>query len=120
LKAAGHKLAVATGKSRRGLDRALAKTELATVFHATRCGEEAAGKPHPAMLHDLLAMLDVSAPSALMVGDTTHDLQMAINAGMSSVAVTYGAHKHQQLARLQPLACIESPLQLWTWLSCHA
>ena len=116
----GHLLAVATGKSRRGLDRALAKTGLETVFHATRCGEESASKPHPGMLIDLIDMLDTKPSKTLMIGDTTHDLQMAISAGVASVAAAYGAHPREQLMALQPLACIDQPRELWHWLKHNA
>ena len=116
LVAAGHRLAIATGKSRRGLDRALASTGLATLFHATRCGEESATKPHPDMLIDLMRMLDADPGATLMIGDTTHDLQMAINAGVTVVAAAYGAHPRGQLAALRPLACFDQPQELWHWL----
>lgn len=116
LKAQGHLLAVATGKSRRGLDRALEKTGLQEVFHATRCGEESGSKPHPGMLKDLIDMLGASAKATLMIGDTTHDLQMAINAGVVSVAAAYGAHPREQLLALNPLACCDKPEELWQWL----
>lgn len=120
LRAEGYLLAVATGKSRRGLDRALAKTGLQAVFHATRCGEEAGSKPNPAMLHALIDALGASAPTTLMIGDTTHDLQMAINAGVAGVAAAYGAHPRAQLAALNPLACVDLPQELWQWLRRHA
>ena len=116
LTAAGHRLAIATGKSRRGLDRALEKTGLATLFDATRCGEESATKPHPGMLIDLMRILDAEPGTTLMIGDTTHDLQMAINAGVAAVAAAFGAHPRRQLAALQPLACLDQPQELWHWL----
>lgn len=120
LAADGYLLAVATGKSRRGLDRALEKTGLKEVFHATRCGEESASKPQPAMLIDLMAMLDTEPGRTLMIGDTTHDLQMAINAGVAGVAAAYGAHPREQLVALQPLACMDQPRDLWHWLRDNA
>jgi phosphoglycolate phosphatase len=120
LRSAGHRLAIATGKSRRGLDRVLEKTGLAALFHATRCGEESASKPAPGMLLDLMRALDATADSTVMVGDTTHDLQMAANAGVRSVAVAYGAHPREQLLALQPLACIDKPQDLWQWLRQNA
>ncbi len=119
LSADGCLLAVATGKSRRGLDRALEQTGLKSVFHATRCGEESGAKPHPGMLHHLIGALGASAQSTLMIGDTTHDLQMAINAGVVAVAAAYGAHPRAQLSALNPLACVDQPLELWRWLSQH-
>ena len=120
LNADGYLLAVATGKSRRGLDRALEKTGLKSVFHATRCGEEAGGKPHPGMLNELIDVLGATADKTLMIGDTTHDLQMAINAGVAGLAAAYGAHPRAQLTALNPLACFDGPQELWQWLSRHA
>jgi phosphoglycolate phosphatase len=120
LRGAGHKLAIATGKSRRGLDRVLEKTGLTPLFHATRCGEESGSKPAPGMLLDLMRALNIPADKTLMIGDTTHDLQMAANAGVRSVAVTYGAHPHGQLRGMQPLACIAQPQALWQWLRSNA
>jgi phosphoglycolate phosphatase len=120
LNAAGIMLAVATGKSRRGLDRVLERTGVDALFHATRCGEEAAGKPAPAMLLELLSELGVAKERTLMIGDTTHDLQMAQNAGVASLAVAFGAHPREQLLAFQPLACIDHPHALWQWLTLHA
>ena len=117
---AGHRVAIATGKSRRGLDRVLEKTGLGPLFHATRCGEESATKPQPDMLLDLMRDLGATPTQTLMIGDTTHDLQMAINAGVESVAVSYGAHPRDQLVALQPLACMDRPQDLWQWLKHHA
>jgi len=117
---AGHNLAIATGKSRRGLDRALDKTGLAPLFHATRCGEESAPKPQPAMLFDLMRMLGAQPARTLMIGDTTHDLQMAINAGVDSVGIAYGAHPRDQLMALHPLTCIDRPQDLRQWLKHNA
>jgi len=120
LREAGFMLAVATGKSRRGLERALDQTGLRTVFHATRCGDESGSKPDPGMLTDLMELLGSAPGQTLMIGDTTHDLQMAINAGVASVAAAYGAHPRAQLAALQPLACMDQPQELWDWLKHHA
>ncbi|MEO8443275.1 MAG: HAD-IIIA family hydrolase [Betaproteobacteria bacterium] len=120
LRGAGHRLAIATGKSRRGLDRVLEKTGLGPLFDATRCGEEAASKPAPGMLLDLMRILNAIPEKTLMIGDTTHDLQMAANAGVSGIAVTYGAHPRDQLLALQPLACVDRPQDLWQWLRRNA
>ena len=120
LREAGFLLAVATGQSRRGLDRALDQTGLRTVFHATRCGEESASKPDPGMLTDLMDIFGTGPEQTLMIGDTTHDLQMAINAGVAGVAAAYGAHPRAQLAALRPLACMDQPQDLWHWLKHHA
>lgn len=120
LREAGFLLAVATGKSRRGLERALDQTGLRTVFHATRCGDESASKPDPGMLKDLMEILGTEPEQTLMIGDTTHDLQMAINAGVVGVAAAYGAHPRAQLAALRPLACMDQPQELWHWLKHNA
>ena len=116
LRARGHWLAVATGKSRRGLDEALQAAALGALFHATRTADETAGKPHPLMLHELMAELGVAPERVLMVGDTTHDLQMAQNAGCAGVGVAYGAHDPQAFAALQPLYVAPSVAQLHGWL----
>ena len=120
LQASGHLLAVATGKSRRGLDRVLERTGLAGLFQATRCGEEAASKPAPGMLLDLQSELGVAKEHTLMIGDTTHDLQMAQNAGVAGLAAAFGAHPREQLLAMKPLACLDDPQALWAWLIRHA
>ncbi len=120
LEDAGYLLAVATGKSRRGLDRVLERTGLTKRFHATRCGEEAASKPAPDMLLALHSELGVPKDRTLMIGDTTHDLQMAQNAGVAALAVSFGAHPRDQLLALQPLVCIDEPPALWPWLQQNA
>lgn len=119
LKARSHLLAVATGKSRRGLDEALGTTELHGLFDATRTADETASKPHPMMLDELRAELGVSAARTLMIGDTTHDLQMAANAGVPSVGVSFGAHDHESFAALSPLFVAHSTAELQAWLETH-
>jgi phosphoglycolate phosphatase len=113
-------LAVATGKSRRGLDEALATSSLQGVFHATRTADQTASKPHPQMLLELMAELDVPPERTLMIGDTTHDLQLAANAGTASVGVAYGAHHHDTFAELSPRHVAHSVGDLQTWLLSHA
>lgn len=113
-------LAVATGKSRRGLDRALEVTGLAGVFHATRCADECHSKPHPQMLLELMDVLGVDETRTLMIGDTTHDLDMAKNARVAAVAVTFGAHPREDLVSAEPLACLNSTRELATWLKTNA
>ncbi|RYF76119.1 MAG: HAD-IIIA family hydrolase [Comamonadaceae bacterium] len=120
LHARGHKLAVATGKSRHGLDQALATVALRDRFDASRTADETAGKPHPRMLLELMAQLDVPPERTLMIGDTTHDLQLARNAGCASLAVSYGAHEHAAFAALKPLYVARSVRALQTWLLEHA
>jgi phosphoglycolate phosphatase len=112
LKNQGFYLAVATGKSRRGLNEALAQADLKQFFDATRTADETAGKPHPLMLQELMAELDVAADNTLMIGDTTHDLQLAVNAGTPSVAVSFGAHDSANFAPYSPLAIVHSTQQL--------
>ena len=109
-------LAIATGKSTAGLARALAATQLGTLFAATRCADQTSPKPHPAMLLELGAELGVGVERMLMVGDTTHDLQMATAAGAAAVGVTYGAHPREQLAALRPLAVVDSVAELGRWM----
>ncbi|TSE30301.1 HAD family hydrolase [Tepidimonas charontis] len=119
LRARGHRLAVATGKSRRGLDVALQTVALRDLFDDSRTADETASKPHPQMLLELMEALDVPPERTLMVGDTTHDLEMARNAGCAAVAVTYGAHDHSGLRALQPLYVAESVADLHRWLLTH-
>ena len=116
LKARHHWLTVATGKSRRGLDEALQAVELQGVFDGSRTADETAGKPHPLMLQELMAEFDVPPERLLMVGDTTHDLQMALNAGCASVGVSYGAHEPEAFAALNPLHVAHSVADLHAWL----
>jgi len=115
----GHRLAVATGKSRAGLDRALAASGLGHLFAATRCADETLPKPHPAMLIELMRELATGAPASLMIGDTSHDLAMAQGAGVDAVGVAYGAHPEAALRALAPLHCVVSVAELSAWLSVH-
>ena len=119
LHAAGVTLAVATGKSRLGLNRALASSGLGSFFSATRCADECFSKPHPQMLDELMNELSVAPEQTLMVGDTTHDLQMAINAGVAGLAVAYGAHPVSQLDALNPIARVDDLGALTEWLRRH-
>ncbi|GAB3470099.1 HAD family hydrolase [Polaromonas eurypsychrophila] len=120
LKARGHKLAVATGKSRHGLDEALQAVELKGRFDASRTADETAGKPHPRMLHELMDQFGVTPGRTLMIGDTTHDLQMAVNAGCASVGVSYGAHEFSAFEPLKPRFIAHSVTELQYWLALHA
>lgn len=120
LEASGHWLAVATGKTRKGLDRALVKNGLHGRFHATRCADEGFPKPHPDMLLHLMDRLGVAPRDTLMIGDTTHDLELARNAGVDAVAVAYGAHDPEGLQRASPLAMVHSMAELRAWLTRHA
>ena len=116
LSAQGYMLAIATGKARRGLDRVLRDTGTAHLFCATRCADEAFSKPHPRMLEDILDQVGMKADRALMVGDTTYDMQMARHAGMDRLAVTYGVHGRELLAEHDPLACLDSFAEVYEWL----
>ena len=116
LKARGYLLAVATGKSRHGLDEALHTVQLKGVFDASRTADKTAGKPDPKMLHELMAELGTTALRTLMVGDTTHDLQMALNAGCPSLGVSYGAHEPSAFAALKPLHVAHSVQDMHDWL----
>ena len=116
LKARGHLLAVATGKSRRGLDEALQSVELKGVFDGSRTADETAGKPDPRMLHELMVQFDLPPQRVLMVGDTTHDLQMALNAACPSVGVSYGAHEPEAFVALGPRHVAHSVRGLQDWL----
>ncbi len=107
LKSAGHQLAVATGKSRRGLSRVLANLEMTEFFDTSRCADETSSKPHPLMLHEILEELSVEVDAAVMIGDTAYDLEMAANAGMASVGVSYGAHSREMLLAHKPVSIID-------------
>ena len=115
LKEAGYFVAVATGKSRVGLDRALNSCGLRPLFDATRCADECRSKPDPQMLYELGDELGVRSDRILMVGDTTHDLQMAANAGAASIGVGYGAHAAEALEHHGALAILPSPAGLRDW-----
>ncbi|XAH25054.1 HAD-IA family hydrolase [Xylophilus sp. GW821-FHT01B05] len=120
LKARGHLLTVATGKSRRGLNEVLATEQLRGTFDASRTADETAGKPDPLMLHELMQEFDLPPERVLMIGDTTHDLLMARNAGCASVGVSYGAHTPEAFGELGPLAVVNSIAELDGWLRDNA
>ena len=120
LKARNHSLAVATGKNRRGLDDALRRSSLGAYFAATRTADETASKPDPLMLHELMRELGCTPERTLMVGDTTHDLQLGINAGAACLAVSYGAHERDAFAAHAPLEVLHSTAELHDWLLAHA
>ena len=120
LQARGHCLAVATGKSRLGLERALDHSGVRHRFTASRCADECHSKPHPQMLLELMDELVFAPEETLMIGDTTHDLLMAREAGVAALGVTYGAHTHGDLLAAGPLACLHSVPELAGWLLQHA
>ena len=114
LRSSGHQLSVATGKSRRGLDRVLRTLQLSDFFDATRCADETVSKPDPKMLHELLRYFRCDASEAVMVGDTEYDMAMACAADMPRVAVSYGAHHIGRLRRYNPLLCVDEMPQILT------
>lgn len=120
LREQGFVLAVATGKSRRGLDRALLASDSAKYFHATRCADESFSKPNPAMLLWLLEALDVPASRTLMIGDTSHDMEMAESAAVRRLGVSYGAHPRENLLKHAPVACVDTFAELHAWLTTQA
>lgn len=120
LHASGFQLAVATGKSRLGLSRALETSGLEARFAATRCADQTHSKPHPAMVLELMAELDADPARTLVIGDTSHDLLMASNAGVASLGVTYGAHEAGDLYPHAPLALMNSFAEVHAWLNANA
>lgn len=120
LKTRQHRLAVATGKSRLGLDAALQAVELQCIFDSTRTADETSSKPHPQMLLELMDELGVAPQRTLMIGDTTHDLQLALNAGTASIGVGYGAHEHSKFTAFKPLHIAQSVPELHAWLMEYA
>ncbi|MEI8235746.1 MAG: HAD-IIIA family hydrolase [Methylococcaceae bacterium] len=112
LKKNGYLLAIATGKTREGLDEALNATGTVDLFSITRCADETQSKPHPKMLEEIMTHLQISPERVVMVGDSTHDLQMAINAGIASIGVASGSHDANQLLQYQPLHCLSNPVEL--------
>ena len=115
LRGEGHQLAVATGKSRRGLERMLGNLNMASFFDATRCADETASKPHPMMLEQLLNELACEGSSAVMIGDTEFDLEMAAAIGMRRIGVSYGAHAVDRLRRHAPEMIVDDLDQLLSW-----
>jgi phosphoglycolate phosphatase len=113
---AGYQLAVATGKSRQGLQRSLTATGLTELFSSTRCAEDSCSKPDPQMLLEIMAELDLPKEETLMIGDSAFDLEMANNAGVASVAVTYGVHEQARLLKCKPLQLFDELAELPGWL----
>jgi len=116
LKLYGYRLSVATGKSRRGLDRVLADTELVGHFELTKCADETASKPDPLMLHEILEETGLAAEEVLMIGDTSYDLEMARRAGIDRVAMSYGVHEVSDLQVFEPLQVFDHFNELVDWL----
>ena len=114
---AGYLLAIATGKGRSGLNYALETTALGHYFHITRCADESFSKPHPEMLHQIIEEMGVVPRQALMIGDTEYDLQMAANANVPSLGVTYGVHSPERLLKHKPLGCVQRVTEIPLWLA---
>lgn len=112
----GYQLSVATGKSRRGLDKVLEETGLGELFPITRCADETRSKPHPQMLEEILTDYDTPAHHALMIGDSEYDLLMASNIGLHSLAVSYGVHELERLLQHQPQGYVDAVTQIPQWL----
>lgn len=117
LEAEQYFLAVATGKSRRGLAKEFESTGLGSLFHASRCADEAFSKPNPQMLHDILDQLGMEPHRALVVGDTEYDMQMAANAGVDALGVSHGVHDSSRLLESGALVCLDTLGQLPGWLN---
>ncbi|MCG6976426.1 MAG: HAD-IA family hydrolase [Acidiferrobacterales bacterium] len=111
----GYRLAVATGKARRGLDRVLEDSPLQHLFHSTRCADETRSKPHPLMIEEIISETGAAPERTIMVGDSVFDLEMARNAGVDSLAVSYGVQPCERLASYQPLGCMASFSDVCEW-----
>jgi phosphoglycolate phosphatase len=120
LAARGHLMAVATGKSRRGLERSLEHTGLGALFHVTRCADETFSKPHPEMLLQIMGEMGVDGRDTLMIGDTEYDMQMATNAGAAALAVSCGVHEVERLLQHGPVACLDGVTEIPAWLDVQA
>lgn len=116
LRESGYQLAVATGKSRLGLDRVMAETGLGWLFETTRCADETVSKPDPLMINEILEELAVKPNEAIMIGDTEFDLGMAVSAGVHTIAVSYGAHHIDRLKQYDPLLEVHNFPEIETWL----
>lgn len=116
LKLMGYQLAIATGKTRAGLDKVLRSTETENLFHLSRCADETASKPDPKMIFEIIDQFNVEKHKVLMIGDSTHDLQMADNAGINAVAVTCGAHTSAILEPYNPLTCLARTTEVLDFL----
>ena len=112
----GYLLAVATGKSRRGLEKSFDESGLRDYFHASRCADEAFSKPHPQMLEDLMSHLGCAPARTLMVGDTEYDMQMAANARTDALGVSFGVHEPKRLFAHGALACLDALAEIPDWI----
>ena len=108
----GFLMAIATGKSRKGLDLSLEDTGLAGMFQISRCADETKSKPHPRMLNEIMIELECNGEETVMIGDTEYDMEMAYNAGTKAIAVSYGVHETQRLLKYNPTGCIDKITEL--------
>lgn len=115
LRAQGYLLAIATGKARRGLNRVLDETGIQHFFSSSRCADETLSKPHPKMLHEILAETGIEPSRALMVGDTVYDMEMARQAQVAGLAVSYGVHARERLLECGAHACVDSFPEVCAW-----
>ncbi len=115
LREQGHSLAVATGKSRKGLHRVWTNLSMETFFHSSRCADETASKPNPLMLEELLLEFSVPVEEAVMIGDTEYDMAMAHTLGMAKIAVSYGAHHIDRLKNYEPVLCVDDFEKILDW-----
>lgn len=115
----GHSLAIATSKSRAGLERMLTGLGMASYFHGSRCADETASKPHPLMLNELLTEFATPAAEAVMIGDTEYDMAMARAIAMPRIAVSYGAHCPERLHLYEPELCVDRLSQILQWRGCR-
>lgn len=116
LRARGNQIAVATGKSRRGLDRVLAAMGMERFFHATRCADEAASKPDPRMVLEIIEELGAVVEHTVVVGDSEYDMEMARRAGALGIGVSYGVHSPERLARHRPSLIVGCLSELLVWV----
>jgi phosphoglycolate phosphatase len=117
LKEQDYKLAIATGKSRKGLDNSLQDTGIRSFFHTTRCADETFSKPHPRMLMEIMDQLLIEPENTLMIGDSEYDLLMAKNTSVAPVAVSYGTQTRERLLEHKPLTCLDNLNELPDWLA---
>ena len=112
----GYKLAIATGMSRRGLNRALKQSGLESFFAVTKTVDECFSKPHPQMIEEILEFYMVESHEAILVGDSSYDLEMAMNAGVDSIGVTYGSHASEELIQYKPKVLVDNAYEIFEWV----
>ena len=116
LRRRGYKLAIATGKSRRGLDIALKQSRLESLFGITKTMDECFSKPHPQMVNEILDFYIIEKSEALIIGDSTYDLEMAKNAGIDSIGVTFGCNSREELLKYKPKIIADNVYEIFDWI----